>query len=249
MATLPSAHWSNVLDVPTRIAGSRARPNESPQVVACQSVRVLYLIIFPRPAVPASAHRRFSLVFSRLLGLSPFLVRSPSLSLSLSLSHFLSAFLSLSLSIYLSLSFYPALSLLSLSRSRPFYNPRVWRFARGSLHRERAKKAEESRCRAARVLRSYGSYEPPPYILHISACTFGDPGSRILIANDQLLAIYRKGEKERTVSIIDTRLDSILLVLDRIDSICGEKCIWRTRSISNRRVRSINTRNIREYRS
>ena len=75
------------------------------------------------------------------------------------------------------------------------------------------------------------------------------PGSRILIANDQLLAIYRKGEKERTVSIIDTRLDSILLVLDRIDSICGEKCIWRTRSISNRRVRSINTRNIREYRS
>ena len=103
MATLPSAHWSNVLDVPTRIAGSRARPNESPQVVACQSVRVLYLIIFPRPAVPASAHRRFSLVFSRLLGLSPFLVRSPSLSLSLSLSHFLSAFLSLSL--YLSLAF------------------------------------------------------------------------------------------------------------------------------------------------
>lgn len=168
MATLPSAHWSNVLDVPTRIAGSRARPNESPQVVACQSVRVLYLIIFPRPAVPASARRRFSLVFSRLLGLSPFLVRSPSLSvsLSLSLSHSLSLSLSLSLSICLSLSFYPALSLLSLSRSRPFSNPRVWRFARGSLHRERAKKAEESRCRAARVLRSYGSYEPPPYITY-----------------------------------------------------------------------------------
>ena len=149
------------------------------------------------------------------------------LSLSLSLCLIFCLPFSLSLSIYLSLSFYPALSLLSLSRSRPFYNPRVWRFARGSLHRERAKKAEESRCRAARVLRSYGSYEPPPYILHISACTFGDPGSRILIANDQLLAIYRKGEKERTVSIIDTRLDSILLV----------------------EVRSINTRNIREYRS
>ena len=99
MATLPSAHWSNVLDVPTRIAGSRARPNESPQVVACQSVRVLYLIIFPRPAVPASAHRRFSLVFSRLLGLSPFLVRSPSLSLSLSVSFSVCLSLSLSLSI------------------------------------------------------------------------------------------------------------------------------------------------------
>lgn len=85
MATLPSAHWSNVLDAPTRIAGSPARPNESPQVVACQSVRVLYLIIFPRPALPASALSR----------------RSSPLVLLLSLSFYLSRFLCLSFSFYI----------------------------------------------------------------------------------------------------------------------------------------------------
>ncbi|KAG7204929.1 hypothetical protein KM043_005318 [Ampulex compressa] len=35
-AAVLSAHWSGTGDVPTRAAGSAARPNESPQVGACR---------------------------------------------------------------------------------------------------------------------------------------------------------------------------------------------------------------------
>lgn len=133
----------------TRIAfGSQARPNESPQVGACQSVRVLYLIIFPRPAVPASARLSSfshlsvdgSPLVSRFDPLNEPRSRSPCRSDPHDLQS-LSLLLSLDL---LSSSLAGSLSFSTSGQSRGL------------------RKRGGSRCRAARVLRSCGSYKPPP---------------------------------------------------------------------------------------
>lgn len=229
MATLPSAHWSNVLDVPTRIAGSRARPNESPQVVACQSVRVLYLIIFPRPAVPASARRRFSLVFSRLLGLSPFLVRSPSLSVSFCL--ILSLFLCLSL--YLSVSRFRSIPLcrccLCLAHDRSL-TP-VCGGSHGGLFTEREPRKQKNHAAEQHVCCARTDRTSHPRTLHISACTFRDPGSKLDVDRERSIPRDKSKRRESTVSIIDiyiyiSRFDIARLGSNRFD-------LWRKVHMGN----------------
>lgn len=81
-----SAHWSKSQSNTYQheaVATTVARPNESPRVGACQSVRVLYLIIFPR-LVPLLLH---SIHATRTLC---------SLSSSASVSTYMYIFLSLS---------------------------------------------------------------------------------------------------------------------------------------------------------
>lgn len=155
---MPSAHWSNVLKAPTRIAGSPARPNESPQVVACQSVRVLYLIIFPRPAVPASAH---------IASLSS-LPASWFLALSRSLAHPLR----LTLSLYITLSL--SSSSLSLSLSPVLYrtlsNPRV-SSPHGGLSPEREPRKQKNHAAEQHVCCARADRTSHPRRAFTSACT------------------------------------------------------------------------------